>query len=449
MLTCQLYVYNLCINKRDVYMKILFCCEFYSPSVGGVQEVMRQLAERLVENGHQVTIATSKLPDRNFTNLNGVSIKEFSVSGNLVRGITGEESRYRQYVIDGDFDVLMIKAAQQWTFDALWPVLEQIKIPKVFIPCGFSCFMEPAYVNYFTNLPEVLRKFDHLIFYATDYRDINFAKQNGIANFSIIPNGASEKEFNVVVDATFRSRNDIPKDAFTMLTVGSFTGMKGHLELCRAFDKLTLRPDVDAVLILNGNSAASRSVVSLLRDTMLLIFKKGGVRYLARHALRSLLRGIGIRVGKYTSIDHMALAIHKRDKHKKVLVRNFSRSELIQAYMASDLFVFASNVEYSPLVLFESAAAGIPFLSVDVGNSMEIANWTESGEICPSEKNNTGYTIVSDDILSEKMAEMMSDIPRLREMGTRGRLNWSKRYTWHEITKQYEHIFDNLVERRV
>ena len=119
-------------------MRILFCCEFYAPSIGGVQEVMRQVAERLVQSGHQVTVATSKLSGRHFESLNGVQIKEFAVSGNLVRGIFGDEESYRNYVVDGDFEVVMIKAAQQWTFDALWPVLESIKIPKVFIPCGFS-----------------------------------------------------------------------------------------------------------------------------------------------------------------------------------------------------------------------------------------------------------------------------------------------------------------------
>ena len=36
-------------------MQFLFCCEFYYPSIGGVQEVMRQIAERMVLRGHQVT----------------------------------------------------------------------------------------------------------------------------------------------------------------------------------------------------------------------------------------------------------------------------------------------------------------------------------------------------------------------------------------------------------
>lgn len=429
-------------------MKILFCCEFYAPSVGGVQEVMRQVAERLVEKGHQVTVATSKLPNRGFKSLNGVGIKEFSVSGNLMRGIFGDKEQYRQFVIKGDFDIVMIKAAQQWTFDALWPVLDKINIPKVFIPCGLSGLMEPAYQDYFSKIPEVLRKFNHLIFYASDYRDINFTKQHGIKNFSIIPNGASEKEFNIKIDSTFRSRNGIADDAFVFLTVGSLTGSKGHLELAYAFDNLILKADTNAVLILNGNDSSRFDVSNFsLPRKFASSLRTYGIYYTMQHTLKSLLRRAEVNVGKSVGILDITNAINKKEKHKKVLVTNFPRQELIQAYMASDLFVFASNIEYSPLVLFESAAAGIPFLTVDVGNSVEIANWTQSGEICPSERDERGYTRVSPDILAGKMAEMMSNVPMLREMGIRGKRNWSERFTWHKIAIQYEQIFENLLEK--
>ena len=429
-------------------MKILFCCEFYAPSVGGVQEVMRQLAERLVENGHQVTVATSKLPNRDFMSLNGVRIEEFSVSGNLMRGIFGDKEQYCQFVIKGGFDIVMIKAAQQWTFDALWPVLDKINIPKVFIPCGLSGLMEPAYQDYFSKMPEVLRKFNHLIFYASDYRDINFARQHGINNFSIIPNGASEKEFNIEVDSSFRSRNGIAEDAFVFLTVGSLTGLKGHLELLHAFNNLILKAGTNAVLILNGNNCSRLDDSNLsLPRRFATSLRTYGIYYTMQHTLKSLLRRLEMSLGQSVDILNITNAINKTEKHKKVLVTNFPRLELIQAYMTSDLFVFASNIEYSPLVLFESAAAGIPFLTVDVGNSVEIANWTQSGQICPSKKDQKGYTRVSYKILAGEMAKMMSNVPRLREMGNRGKRNWSKSFTWHKITTQYEQVFENLLEK--
>src|SRR4051794_28038444 len=104
-------------------MRILFGSQFYAPSVGGVQELMRQLAERLVARGHEVTVATTKLPARDFETLNGVAIEEFDISGNFVSGMDGEIQKYHEYVVNGNFDVIMVMAAQQWTFDALWPVL--------------------------------------------------------------------------------------------------------------------------------------------------------------------------------------------------------------------------------------------------------------------------------------------------------------------------------------
>ena len=40
-------------------MKILHTVEYYAPSVGGAQEVVRQISERMVQRGHQVTVATT------------------------------------------------------------------------------------------------------------------------------------------------------------------------------------------------------------------------------------------------------------------------------------------------------------------------------------------------------------------------------------------------------
>ena len=41
---------------------------------------------------------------------------------------------------------------------------------------------------------------------------------------------------------------------------------------------------------------------------------------------------------------------------RRAVVIDLPRAELIQAYLNSNLFVFASKVEYSPLVLYEAAA---------------------------------------------------------------------------------------------
>src|SRR5450432_4580170 len=219
-------------------MRLLFCCELYHPSRGGVQEVMRQVAERLAAAGHDATVVTSYLPERNFSSRYGVAIKEFKVTGNAIVGMRGEVDRYRDFVLNFGADAVLIKAAQQWTFDALWPILGQIKARKVFIPCGFSGFYEKSFAAYFAQMPDVLRKFDHLIFYAENYRDIDFARAHGLTNYSILPNGASELEFGVPVEAGFRRRLGISEDAFVFLTVGSPIEGKGHSQIAEAFFRL-------------------------------------------------------------------------------------------------------------------------------------------------------------------------------------------------------------------
>lgn len=488
-------------------MRLLFCCEFYFPSVGGVQEVMRQIAERLVKSGHDVTVATTKLGNRDFEVHNGVKIVEFAVTGNLTNGISGEVERYRAFVQDFQCDALLIKAAQQWTFDALWPVFDSLSCRKVFIPCGFSGLYEPNYVGYFDEMPSILKKFDHLIFYADRYRDTDFARTHGIENYSIVPNGASEIEFGVERDVDFRRRHGIPEDSFVILTVGSITGMKGHRELLEAFVKYPA-DDHRLTFIMNGNPPPVPDVVtqraegritlknqvqsasedctlradgptpllermskvfrseglsgllgrvvrriqnplSRLADALAIYRAEGarGIRYrlvrrMARHPLGSrILAHSPVQLANYASPISFWLSEAQRACHgKQLLVTDFDRPELVQAYMAADLFVFASNIEYSPLVLFETCAAGTPFLSVPAGNAEEIAHWTQGGIICMADKDGRGYTRASPEEFCRQIKRLSNERALLREMGERARSSWQEKYTWEKISRTYEKI---------
>ena len=65
------------------------------------------------------SVATTTLLNSDFTVLNGVHITQFAVTGNLMSGMTGGIERYYQFVRSFKYDAILIKAAQQWTFDAL------------------------------------------------------------------------------------------------------------------------------------------------------------------------------------------------------------------------------------------------------------------------------------------------------------------------------------------
>jgi len=401
--------------------------------------VMRQVGEHLVTRGHEVTVATSYLRERKSRSHNGVSIVEFGATGNHVRGLRGEVDAYRRFILQSNYDVFMVKAAQQWTFDALWPILDEMRGPIVFVPCGFSGLFDPMYRAYFRDMRRVLSKFDHLIFYASSYRDIDFARDNGLRKYSVLPNAASEREFGVAVDHGFRTRHGIAKNAFVVLTVGTLTGgLKGHHQLAEAFARANFG-DRPAVLILNGNKI---STVARIREPLN-----------ARRAFRTVRTRVRaardrLHVTPMSRTDPLTAAVSRINEAapgRQAVLVDLPRPEVVQAYLNSNLFVLASKIEYSPLVLFEAAAAGLPFLSVPVGNAGEIAEWTGAGEICPAPRDELGYTQVDPQLLGEHISRLASDPDHLAELGRSGRQAWVDRFNWKVVAAQYEELFLKLI----
>src|SRR5579864_584666 len=248
---------------------------------------MREIAERLAARGHDVTVATSRHRQRTSNVVNGVKIRAFNAGGKMVYGLNGQTDDYRAFVRTFEADAILIMAAQQWSFDALWPVLDDVKARKVLIPCGFSGLYEPDFAGYFGELPTVLRKFDHLIFNAQRYRDIDFVRNIGLTNFTVLPNGVSEADFECEPDGQFRQKLGIPQDAFLFLTVGNPIEAKGHRDVVDAFSRLDTGGRSAVLLSIAGwTGSGARTLVHRLIE----IVQLEGVRGLAGLVRRKLAR---------------------------------------------------------------------------------------------------------------------------------------------------------------
>jgi glycosyltransferase involved in cell wall biosynthesis len=138
-------------------------------------------------------------------------------------------------------------------------------------------------------------------------------------------------------------------------------------------------------------------------------------------------------------IDESIAAAHAQGR-KKVLKTSLSREDTVQAFLAADLFVFSSNIEYSPLVLFEAAAAGTPFITVPVGNSAEIVKWTGGGVLCAAPVDKAGFTRVDPAVLTRSIETMIRDAPLRRRLGEAGRRSFRTKFCWRLIAKSYEKI---------
>ena len=91
-----------------------------------------------------------------------------------------------------------------------------------------------------------------------------------------------------------------------------------------------------------------------------------------------------------------------------------------------EAFIFGSRIEYNPLVVFESMAAGIPFVSFDVGIIKEIIN-----------KDMLGF--VSNDKF--KISKYLNNLNSSNYNKYKIIKNFEKNFNWKIILKKYNRIF--------
>ena len=412
-------------------MKILHTVESYLPARHGMSEVVRQISERLVAKGHEVTVVTGQHPDRTMTHISGVEVKSFDVHGKSALGIMGDVEGYQQYLINSNPDIITNFAAQQWATDLAIPLLGELRAKKVFVPTGFSGLYDPAYNKYFASMGDWMHSYDACVFLSDNYRDINFARNAEVNKIATIPNGAAADEFDRKPDPEFRARLGIPEDDFLIIHVAGYLSVaKGQIEALRIFNESGLR---NATLLLICGEFAEGWSSGLTP------------RKLARGCWQ-LLRGRGLS----GFVPAWQLGVRRWFAKKQntafrrsLLTASLSREDTVSAFQNADLLLFPSWIECSPLVLFEAAASSTPFLVTDVGNSAEIIRWTGGGRLLPGvRKSDREGSVVADIPESALMLEGIWKDKATREvMAASAHAAWEKSFTWEIIADQYEALY--------
>ncbi len=391
-------------------MKIYHCVESYYPAVGGMQEVVKQLSERLVKLGHEVTVLTRYRKDRVFSELNGVKLKTFNIEGNPTEINSKEAQDYVDFLLNIEGDIVTFFAAQQWATNLALPILNQIKAKKVSVPTGYSGLYWPEFKEYFEKMKTHIHGYDMNVYLSNDYRDINYARENKVddSKIIIIPNGAAADEFLPETKINIKKELGIPENDFLLLLVGSYTGWKGHREAIEIFLKSKLS---NATLLMIGNNYE--------------YFKRQYIKH----------PSFGLRV-----------FFNQLFGRKRIIFTYLKREQTVAAYKKANMFLFPSNVECSPIVLFECAASKLPFLSTDVGNSAEIASWTKGGEIMPTIKDDKGFSHADINASAKALNELYSNHSKRKTMAEDSFKIWQEKYSWEVIAKDYETMYLNLLK---
>ncbi|MEK7632004.1 MAG: glycosyltransferase family 4 protein [Patescibacteria group bacterium] len=396
-------------------MRILHAVETYNPFTSGMQEVVQRISELLASRGHQVTVATTAMPERHFSTYNGVEVVQFDIHGNCTLGYRGSAAardEYQKLLLSKNFDVITGFAAQQWSVDLMLPILQQISAATVFVPTGFSGLQWRAYKKYYRSMPTWLSEFSANVAITRSYRDAQYMHDHEIKNAFYIPNGASVKEFEEPADTDIRKALNIPKNHILFLHVGSHTGVKGHAEMIKAFRKAKLPP---ATLLIVGTEPPNGCASRCRRATQ----------------------------------KHGLLTFSRSQSEQEIQFVTLRREETVAAFQAADIFLFLSNIECSPIVLFESMAARTPFICTDVGNTKEIASeGSGTGIIVKTHINRKGMSYANIASAIDAIEQLGNNTVLREKLGSEGHRAWKEKHTWGSIAVKYENLYTQLLQRK-
>ncbi|KEA45565.1 hypothetical protein CR66_06975 [Campylobacter mucosalis] len=322
-----------------IKMKILITTEQFYPLKTGMASSVGALSEQLVSLGHDVLVATG-YQNRCFSEHNGVKIVEFKIRGGFFHYHYegNEKQKYIDFVKNYECDVMINECTQIWSMDYLLDYLDELKAKKKFLHShGFSLYRKllrykRIFINfksiykvyaYYKKLSKIFKKYDHIFLLHENTSGSEFLKKHGLCHYSFLSNGISS-DFMAPYFKDFKDRKHI-------INISNYQPLKNQEFLMECYCKS--KSSLKYSLKLIGDSG--ELYLSKLKNLKAKFDKKYGFR----------------NVEFYFKIS--------REQTEKLL------NDAV-------LFLHSSKLEVFPMVIVESMAKAVPFISLKVGNVLAL-----------------------------------------------------------------------------
>jgi glycosyltransferase involved in cell wall biosynthesis len=308
-------------------MNIMMMSNVYTPFVGGVRRSVETLTSELRKKGHRVLIVTPDFekepPDEpdviRVPAIHHYNGSEFSVQIPLPGLLHAALKNFTPDIIHSHHPFMLGDTALR--------ISAEFDTPIVFTHHTFY----ENYTHYVKKNSSLLKTFIKTL--ATEYANLcnlviapsksvaDTLHKRGVSSpMKILPTGIDIDAFRTGNRRLIRTKYAIPDEAFVLGFVSRIAPEK-NIRFLSAAIKDVMRGEPRAYFLVVGNGPSVPALGN----------------YFSRHGLSSRLVMTGILQGQ----------------------------ELIDAYHAMDLFVFASQTETQGLVLVEAMASGIPVVAVE------------------------------------------------------------------------------------
>jgi glycosyltransferase involved in cell wall biosynthesis len=374
-------------------MKIAQVAPYFYPHVGGVESHVLTLSERLVKNGHDVTVYTS-----NFDNLkekdifSGIKIvRAKQIASFFATPIT---PKIKKVIASENHDVVHAHTPPPLTAYYAAKAVKHSKTPFV---VTYHCDLElprligkiatAIYQRTFSRY--TFKRADKIIVHTKTYG----ATSRTLWNFdeAVIPSAVNPQRFSKDLDFSKIEEKHGLSQKKVVLFVGRLVGHKGIDYL---IDSATLTPE--------------------------------DVRY--------------IIVGSGPYLDKLKKRVRLKKVDKKVIFTGKVPFDDIPRYFAAcNVFVLPSisRLEAFGLVILEAMASSKPVI---------VSNIPGVTEVVAEDVQGLHVEPMNAEDLAEKINILLSDEQMQRRMGDAGRKKVEEEYTWDKVVGQIEEVYSGVVK---
>ncbi len=382
-------------------MKIAYVTAFYYPTIGGVEQVVKELAERYVKQGHEVHVFTS-----DWNKNKRIKIKEEIINGVKVHrhyhilrvanfatvfpSVLWSLSKYK-------FDIIHthVSGHAHTFFGSL--IAKLTKTPLIHTThCpwtdSFRSFTGKLLVKLsYKTLNKLSFKWSNKIIAITPW-EIPFIEKYGgkKEKIIVIPNGVDNIFFNKIKNNNFKKQFGI-KDQIVLFF--------GRLNPTKGPDKFVL---------------AAKEILKENKNIKFLI--------------------VGPDEGMLSKVKELS----KDEENILILEPIREKSKIAEMYQASDIYVMPSFREGLPLTLFEALASGLPIIASPVnGIPFEI------------KEPENGFFVNYGDIngLKEKIIFLLNNKKLSKEI-SKNNIEKAKKYSWDLIADKTMSLYKEVIKSK-